>query len=458
MRDLKLGVAAGGRVGHAVALVHQLGEQVGHGVVVSRGVAEHDPARDALDGAAASVPAEVSAALGGELAGHQPGLLARHRREPIAQPVRAARVQHGLGETAPLAPQLTARDRERVGLEARHPLALRLGVGGERRTASPPARGPHVGGLEQQQRAVADDAHPDRAALVAAPHPLEQPDRPAVHVRPASPPRLPAAAAEDALERVGDDHKRVEARVLEQRGARKIAATLTPRSSLFHGANAFSTPSSAGASSGWWRSSTSTIVFALDPVEALGRVDLGRVVVGEEAVALQPPRRHQDEDPEGGVAEAEAGRQRLGEQPDLEVDAVDVPVVDVADLLAHFGFVGEVLELLDPRLAQRLAEVVVAPHAALAVAQDVDRPEVDPVAVQADVVRERLRVVVQRDRAGVRDAERVEQVRPAALVDRRPRAVALDRVEVGLLDQLGRCGGRGSRSRRAAAGAAGRPR
>ncbi len=42
--------------------------------------------------------------------------------------------------------------------------------------------------------------------------------------------------------------------------------------------------------------------------------------------------------------ETEAGRQRLGEHPDLEVDAVDVAVVDVADLLGELRVVGQVLE------------------------------------------------------------------------------------------------------------------
>src|SRR3954468_22330193 len=45
---------------------------------------------------------------------------------------------------------------------------------------------------------------------------------------------------------------------------------------------------------------------ALDPVDAFLRIDLGAVVDREEAVRLEPPRRHQDEDPERGVAEPEA--------------------------------------------------------------------------------------------------------------------------------------------------------
>src|SRR4029450_6060722 len=60
------------------------------------------------------------------------------------------------------------------------------------------------------------------------------------------------------------------------------------------------------------------------PVDAGRRVDVGGEVLGDEAVALQPPRRHQDEDPEGGVAEAEAGRRGLAEQADHQVETIDV--------------------------------------------------------------------------------------------------------------------------------------
>src|SRR6516162_10280321 len=43
----------------------------------------------------------------------------------------------------------------------------------------------------------------------------------------------------------------------------------------------------------------------LDPVHSELRVDLRREVLGEITVAVQPARRHDDEDPEGGVAESE---------------------------------------------------------------------------------------------------------------------------------------------------------
>ena len=58
------------------------------------------------------------------------------------------------------------------------------------------------------------------------------------------------------------------------------------------------------------------------------RVDLRPEVVGEEAIALQPPRRHQDEDAERGFAEAEALGQRLGVEPGHQVDLLEIAVVD----------------------------------------------------------------------------------------------------------------------------------
>ncbi len=68
---------------------------------------------------------------------------------------------------------------------------------------------------------------------------------------------------------------------------------------------------STAASSGQWRRMTLVMPFLVDPVHAERRVDLGPEVDGEEPVALQAPRRHQDEDAERGVGEAEAGRRRL---------------------------------------------------------------------------------------------------------------------------------------------------
>ena len=55
-------------------------------------------------------------------------------------------------------------------------------------------------------------------------------------------------------------------------------------------------------------------------------------------------------------------------------------------------------------------EVVVARHSPLAQPEDVDRGQVDVVASRPVEVLEEPRVVVQGDRAGMKAAERVEEV------------------------------------------------
>src|SRR5690348_18478374 len=71
----------------------------------------------------------------------------------------------------------------------------------------------------------------------------------------------------------------------------------------------------------------------VDPIEPERRIDFRAIVDREEAIALQPPRRHEDEDTERGVAEAEAFRRRLRMQANHRVDVLDVfvEVLDPAD-------------------------------------------------------------------------------------------------------------------------------
>ena len=79
--------------------------------------------------------------------------------------------------------------------------------------------------------------------------------------------------------------------------------------------------------------------------------------------------------------------------------------------------VGQLLERVERLQVQQPAELVVARHAALARAQDVDRGEVDERSVGPVEVLEEARVVVQRDRARMRRAERVEEVGHRHLVE-----------------------------------------
>ena len=80
------------------------------------------------------------------------------------------------------------------------------------------------------------------------------------------------------------------------------------------------------------------------PVDSGLGVDLGPEFAGEEAIALEPPGGHQDEDPERRVREPEPGRQRLRVHPHLQVHPVDVVVVDAADLLGPLPVARELVE------------------------------------------------------------------------------------------------------------------
>jgi hypothetical protein len=60
----------------------------------------------------------------------------------------------------------------------------------------------------------------------------------------------------------------------------------------------------------------------LDVVHSELGVDLGTVVVGKEAIALQSSRRHQDENAKGSVAEPEPRGQILRKHPNLRINAV----------------------------------------------------------------------------------------------------------------------------------------
>src|ERR1700674_1771507 len=70
-----------------------------------------------------------------------------------------------------------------------------------------------------------------------------------------------------------------------------------------------------------------------DPGHSCRRVNLRREVGGEEPVAVEPARGHQDEDPEGGITEAKARWGRLGIEADHQVDLVNVALIDPPDLL-----------------------------------------------------------------------------------------------------------------------------
>ena len=81
---------------------------------------------------------------------------------------------------------------------------------------------------------------------------------------------------------------------------------------------------------------------------------------------------------------AGAARRRARHQ----VDLLDVAVVDLLDLLAHAGLSVSSSKDFTRLLAEQPPELVVAGHAALAIAEDVHRRQVQPLAVVAGQVLE----------------------------------------------------------------------
>jgi hypothetical protein len=151
-------------------------------------------------------------------------------------------------------------------------------------------------------------------------------------------------------------------------------------------------------------------VVRFDPVDPDLRVDLRPVVVGEEAVGFEAARGHQDEDAERRVAEPEPFRLRLRVEADHQIDALDIPV-DPAQLLGRGGIAARhLLEGLRCLEMEQTPELVVAWHASLARAHDVDGSKVEQLAVGTVEALETARVVVETDRTRVGDAERVERV------------------------------------------------
>ena len=137
-----------------------------------------------------------------------------------------------------------------------------------------------------------------------------------------------------------------------------------------------------------------------NPVESsLGIHPCGEVA-REEAVTLQSPWRHEQEDAERRLTEGKAGRLRLGEHAGHQVHAVDIAVVDPAQFFDPLRVIGQLLEPVDPRQVDQLAEVVVPRHAELPRAQDVSRGQVLQLAVWAPELLQPPREVVERDRPG----------------------------------------------------------
>src|SRR5258708_39430657 len=107
-----------------------------------------------------------------------------------------------------------------------------------------------------------------------------------------------------------------------------------------------------------------------------GGQDLGSEIKSEEAVALEPPRSHQDEDAESCMRKAEVGWLLLAMHADQEVDLID-GLVNGGEIALPIGIGCELGEALRHAHAETAAKCAVARHAALAIAQHVDRRDID---------------------------------------------------------------------------------
>src|SRR5260370_42271415 len=104
----------------------------------------------------------------------------------------------------------------------------------------------------------------------------------------------------------------------------------------------------------------------LHPCEPRRRIDLRSEINSEEAVALEPPRSHQDEDAESCIRKAEVGWLLLAMHADQEGDLID-GLVNGGEIALPIGIGCELGEALRPAHAGTAANCAVAPDAALAV-------------------------------------------------------------------------------------------
>src|SRR5215213_240884 len=74
-------------------------------------------------------------------------------------------------------------------------------------------------------------------------------------------------------------------------------------------------------------------VVVVDPVKTDLRVDLRSVILCEEPVAVQPSRRHEDEDAKGCIAKPEPLRSWFSIQTNHKVDQVDIVFVDAPEII-----------------------------------------------------------------------------------------------------------------------------
>src|SRR6266849_2136141 len=174
----------------------------------------------------------------------------------------------------------------------------------------------------------------------------------------------------------------------------------------------------------------------LDPLHADRRVHLRRVILAEVAIAFQPPRSHQDEDAEGGVAEAEPGWFGLGEHADHQVQTGDAAFVNITHLARPARVVRHFVEARDRPQMHQAAEQRIAWHAKLTHTHDVDGAQVDDLAIRSGEVLQEPGIVVQLQGPRKERAERVQQVLHRCPLEELVAFLVGDVVEGPLLDEL----------------------
>src|SRR6516225_1076457 len=140
-----------------------------------------------------------------------------------------------------------------------------------------------------------------------------------------------------------------------------------------------------------------------DPVHAERGVDLRAEIDGQETVALQTARCHQDEDSESGITEAEALWWRLAEQADDSINEVDF-AINILEQTHILGIRGEVLPASETRLMKTGPEIIVARYSAAPCAHEVDHRQIDNFAVALEP-HQRIWKVMQCDRSRIRYSE-----------------------------------------------------
>src|SRR5215469_10694910 len=116
-------------------------------------------------------------------------------------------------------------------------------------------------------------------------------------------------------------------------------------------------------------------VIFLYPINAEGRVDLGVVIAGQEAVTFDPAPSHDNEDAECRVRDSESRRPSFRQRAGQKINAFDI-LVNFFQFLLPSLILRELLERFRDTHAQHAAERAIAWNTALAVADNICRSQI----------------------------------------------------------------------------------